>query len=45
MKHIDHSNPNTFEIEDLAKLIKQVIYFCNAAFAISQNDMLNVNNM
>lgn len=24
MQHVDHRNPHTFEIEDLAKLIKQV---------------------
>ena len=24
LAHLDHSNPNSFEIEDLAKLIRQV---------------------
>jgi len=24
LAHLDHSNPNTFEVEDLTKLIKQV---------------------
>jgi len=28
LAHLDHSNPNTFEIEDLSKLIKQVCCLC-----------------
>ena len=28
LDHVDHRNPNTFEVEDLAKLIKQVKRSC-----------------
>ena len=28
LAHLDHSNPDTFEVEDLTKLIKQVGISC-----------------
>jgi len=40
LAHLDHNNPNTFEVEDLSRLIKQVsvtisIYDCSITCVVT----------
>ena len=34
LAHVDHKNPNTFEVEDLAKLIKKVAFLTSVIIAL-----------